>query len=121
VSRDLNLSPGAARREPEIHREPIQPDRTTKIAAWRRNTTSAGRPGSQQESNMSDIYATDEMKPQFQVGQTVECDLSFAGKVMASCEIVAVLPPRDGEIQYRIKSQSEAFERMVSEYQLRTQ
>ncbi|MCC2097155.1 MAG: hypothetical protein KDJ29_09700 [Hyphomicrobiales bacterium] len=68
---------------------------------------------------MSDIYASDDIAPQFQVGQTVECNLSFAGKIISSCTIMAVLPPRDGEIQYRIKSQGEAFERMVSEYQLR--
>lgn len=32
-----------------------------------------------------------------------------------SFEIVALMPPRDGVVQYRIKSDSEQFERVVRE------
>ncbi|MGE3247838.1 MAG: hypothetical protein AB7F96_17940 [Beijerinckiaceae bacterium] len=61
----------------------------------------------------------EDILPRFRVGQTVDCELSFGGKLLPSCKIVAVLPPTGGQIQYRIKSQAEAFERMVAEHQLR--
>lgn len=67
---------------------------------------------------MTDIGSSDDLSPMFEVGQTVECDVNFGGKIMTSCTIVAVLPPRNGEVQYRIKNDNEAFERMVAEFQL---
>lgn len=67
---------------------------------------------------MTDIGSSDDLRPKFEVGQTIECDVNFGGKNLTTCKIMAVLPPRNGDVQYRIKNENEAFERMVAEYQL---
>ena len=67
---------------------------------------------------MAEFGSIDNLSPRFEVGETVECDVNFGGKIITACKIMAVLPPRDGEVQYRVKTEGEAFERMVAEYQL---
>ena len=59
-------------------------------------------------------------RPRFEVGQSVRLQSGFpyrnaaAGDYKVLCE----LPSRDGEVQYRIKSSSEPYERVVKEDEL---
>ena len=54
----------------------------------------------------------------FSVGQKVEIvPVAFAPQGV--CEIVRLLPPTEGEFQYRIKSADEPHERVVKESLLR--
>jgi hypothetical protein len=55
----------------------------------------------------------------FKVGQTVDLIPStFRSAARGTYEIVALRPAEDGSTQYRIKSRSEAHERVVSESDL---
>jgi len=54
----------------------------------------------------------------FSVGQKVEIvPVAFAPQGV--CEVVGLLPPQDGEFQYRIKSIDEPHRRVVKESLLR--
>lgn len=67
---------------------------------------------------MEGIRSIDEPLARYKVGETVSCELDYGAKYLANCKIVSVLPAISGDVQYRIKSSSESFERMVREYQL---
>jgi hypothetical protein len=55
----------------------------------------------------------------FKVGQTVDLVHStFRSAARGSYQIVGLRPAEDGNTQYRIKSRSEAHERVVSESDL---
>ncbi len=55
----------------------------------------------------------------FKVGQTVDLIPStFRSAARGSYQIVGLRPAEDGNTQYRIKSRSEAHERVVSESDL---
>lgn len=56
----------------------------------------------------------------FAVGATVRLNRigSFGNAVSGAFNIIAKLPEQDGELQYRIKSEHEPFQRTVKEYQL---
>ncbi len=55
----------------------------------------------------------------FKVGQTVDLIHStFRSAARGSYQIVGLRPAEDGNTQYRIKSRSEAHERVVSENDL---
>jgi len=55
----------------------------------------------------------------FKVGQTVDLIPStFRSAARGSYQIVGLRPAEDGSTQYRIKSRSEAHERVVSESDL---
>ena len=56
----------------------------------------------------------------FAVGATVRLNRngSFGNAVSGAFKIIAKLPEQDGELQYRIKSEHEPFQRTVKEYQL---
>jgi hypothetical protein len=55
----------------------------------------------------------------FRVGQTVDLIPStFRSAAKGTYEIVALRPSEDGSTSYRIKSKSEAHERVVSESEL---
>jgi hypothetical protein len=55
----------------------------------------------------------------FKVGQTVDLIRStFRSAAEGTYHIVSLRPAEDGNIQYRIKSDSEAHERVVSESDL---
>jgi hypothetical protein len=54
----------------------------------------------------------------YKVGQLVSCEAPLGTKPLNACTVTAVLPPLGSQLQYRIKSQHEAFERVVLEYQL---
>jgi len=55
----------------------------------------------------------------FKVGQTVDLIQStFRSAARGSYQIVGLRPAEDGDTQYRIKSRSEAHERVVSENDL---
>ncbi len=56
----------------------------------------------------------------FALGHTVRVSRSLVLPNVAAGEytIIALLPPRDGEFQYRIKSKLEPYERVVKEDQL---
>ena len=51
----------------------------------------------------------------FSVGQMVEMMPEHAFSPRGVFEVVRLLPPRDGEFQYRIKSVDEPHERVVKE------
>jgi len=56
----------------------------------------------------------------YEIGQNVSL-ASGAGillKPFATYKIVAALPARDEELQYRVKSEQEPFERVVGEFQI---
>jgi hypothetical protein len=59
--------------------------------------------------------------PQYRVGQTVECLLDVFTRYAApgDYEILGLLPERDGEHHYRIKSPLENYERTMMESLLR--
>lgn len=67
---------------------------------------------------MQAIHSIDEPAARYKVGQTVSCELDHGSKYLAECKIISVLPATAGDVQYRIKSSNESFERMVREYQL---
>jgi hypothetical protein len=56
----------------------------------------------------------------FKVGQTVNYTPQFIGTVNADAifKITQLLPPEDDELQYRIRSASEPYERVAKESQL---
>jgi hypothetical protein len=56
----------------------------------------------------------------FAVGATVRLNRigSFGNAVSGAYKILAKLPEQDGELQYRIKSEHEPYQRIVKEYQL---
>lgn len=56
----------------------------------------------------------------FAVGATVRLNRigSFGNAVSRAYKILAKLPEQDGELQYRIKSEHEPYQRIVKEYQL---
>jgi len=53
----------------------------------------------------------------FSAGSTIRLSRSLVMPTVASGDytIVALLPPRDGEFQYRVKSELEPYERVVKE------
>ena len=53
----------------------------------------------------------------FALGRTVRLSRSLVMPNVAAGEytIIALLPPRDGEFQYRVKSNLEPYERVVKE------
>ncbi len=57
----------------------------------------------------------------FRIGQKVQLveGPRYLAPAQSGYEIVRQLPDRDGELNYRIKSRSEAHERVVGESQLR--
>ena len=56
----------------------------------------------------------------FAVGATVRLNRIgyFGNAVSGAYKILAKLPEQDGELQYRIKSEHEPYQRIVKEYQL---
>lgn len=54
----------------------------------------------------------------YSVGQSVTCKAPFASKPLGQCKVTAVLPHLGDDLQYRIRSEHEAFERVVVEHQL---
>jgi hypothetical protein len=65
------------------------------------------------------ISAMTEHPYKYKVGQTVDLIPStFRSAATGSYEIVGLRPAEDGRTQYRIKSKSEAHERVVSESDL---
>jgi hypothetical protein len=58
-------------------------------------------------------------KHKFPVGQKVEIAPQHGFSPRGVFEVVRLLPPRDGEFEYRIKSADEPHERVVKESLLR--
>jgi hypothetical protein len=60
------------------------------------------------------------MTSQFQLGQSVRlrARLNYGGSTAAPVKIIRVMPDDGGEQQYRVKSESEAYERVVKESEL---
>ena len=60
------------------------------------------------------------MKSRFKVGQSVRLNRGFPYRNAAGGDykVLCELPSRDGEVQYRIKSSGEPYERVVKEGEL---
>ena len=56
----------------------------------------------------------------FAVGRIVRIGRGFAARNAAagSYKVVAQLPERDGELQYRIKSEREPYQRIINEHEI---
>lgn len=55
----------------------------------------------------------------FLVGQTVQLDASYLGRILGGlCTVTRQLPEHDGELEYRVKLTSEPHERVVRESEL---
>ena len=59
-----------------------------------------------------------DMVPSFDRAQLSTALGSFGNAVSGAYKIIATLPKQDGELQYRIKSEHEPFQRTVKEYLL---
>jgi hypothetical protein len=66
--------------------------------------------------------STSELSHRFAVGNTVRLSyfVPLRNAVRGGYEILAQLPERDGELQYRIKSEREPYQRIVLEGELET-
>jgi hypothetical protein len=66
--------------------------------------------------------STSEPGHRFSVGNMVRLSkfLPLRNAVQGAYEILAQLPERDGELQYRIKSEREPYQRIVLEGELET-
>ncbi len=54
----------------------------------------------------------------FRIGQSVTIDSPMIQQKPGKFRITARLPPTGSHLQYRVKHEGEAFERVVSEHQL---
>ncbi len=54
----------------------------------------------------------------FRIGQSVRVDSPQIQQKPGVCRVTARLPPVGTHLQYRIRNESEAFERVVSEHEL---
>ncbi len=54
----------------------------------------------------------------YHVGQIVRLGGGFRNAVVGDYKVLSQLPSRDGELQYRIKSSREPYERVVKEGEL---
>jgi len=89
-------------------------------AARRRKSVSTTRPAPSPLVILAVREPTPEEKHRFNVGDNVRV-ISTAGmwfKNGIEFKVTAALPPVQGKLQYRIKNDNEAFERVVSESQL---
>ena len=69
---------------------------------------------------MKEFHQTAAMNHRFAIGTMVDLNrtVPLSNAVPGPYEVLAKLPERDGELQYRVKSQHELYQRIIQESDL---